>query len=723
VRARLVEATAVTLAYAAVASFATWPLVRDPLGGFYGFGNDNWGGIPFLGWLHDAYLGPTSASFIPEFQAPFGLAIPEYAIQPLDRVFALLFGGFDQGLGAYNLQIFVSFVLAGCTMYLFARYVTGSQLAAFVAGFAYTFSPFHLALALQYNALAGIQWIPLYLLALLVLLRSGRLLHAALAGAAFALVAAGSYYYTWFLAWFTPLVVAAVAFGAAIRFKSFDARQVLRLGVTRAAVAVGTALMLLTPLLFTSARAAGDAERSTLEHPLSEAVRYSARPWMLFVPPLDNPIVGDRVLGWVNAHLYDSPVYEQSLYIGYALLALVAIALLPLGMGRTVSALKRGFLVAGALAGGLIMMGPYLPLDPDYWRLWATPEQTTHLPSLGRVMFELAPVFRFFTRSYVLFSACLVGLGAIGFARLEHRLGPSLLRRGALAIGVVALMGLEYTNAPPHLWFSDKSPSWVSAVKKLPDDATIMHYPAAAAFSPRSLYYMFWQTKHRRSITQPAVEPAAQGFAAATISPDDSEAGRALHDAGVDFVVVHTNLPPQTTFPYQPILPPDAMPADAGSLNPWFTEASRTPDAILYRVLDSPRRITGAIARPTKGFGAAEPEGGTTARWLEKPRGELAVTVSGPKRELTFRLETASFAQPRRVAIQLDDRPVGAIDVPVTYESFAAELGVVTAGRHTITLIPMPGPQSIAEATGQDDPRSVSIRIRGPVKLETPERR
>jgi hypothetical protein len=52
-RARLLEATAVLLAYTAVAVFATWPVARDPLGGFYGFGNDNWGGIPYLGWIHD----------------------------------------------------------------------------------------------------------------------------------------------------------------------------------------------------------------------------------------------------------------------------------------------------------------------------------------------------------------------------------------------------------------------------------------------------------------------------------------------------------------------------------------------------------------------------------------------------------------------------------------------------------------------------------------------
>ena len=75
-RLRLLEALGVVTAYTAVGVFATWPLARDPLGGFYGFGNDNWGGIPYLGWLHDADVGSASSTLIPEFQAPFGLVIP-----------------------------------------------------------------------------------------------------------------------------------------------------------------------------------------------------------------------------------------------------------------------------------------------------------------------------------------------------------------------------------------------------------------------------------------------------------------------------------------------------------------------------------------------------------------------------------------------------------------------------------------------------------------------
>ena len=164
--------------FTAVAVFATWPLARHPLGGISGFGNDNWGGIWIYDWLHKAYWGPEARGFSPDVQFPFGWDLPTQVIQPFDRLYALLFGGFGDGLGAYNLQIFLSFVLSGCTMYVLARHVTGSPLAAALAGFIYTFSPFHLAQAMQYGALASIQWIPLFLLAFLLVLREPKLRYA-----------------------------------------------------------------------------------------------------------------------------------------------------------------------------------------------------------------------------------------------------------------------------------------------------------------------------------------------------------------------------------------------------------------------------------------------------------------------------------------------------------------------------------------------------------------
>jgi hypothetical protein len=726
-RAAVFEALAVLVAFTGVAMFATWPLVVHPLGGFYGFGNDNWGGMPYFDWLHHAYLGSGKASVDPHLQAPFGLDIPQLAIQPMDRLFSLVLGGFGNGLGAYNAQIFLSFVLAGCTMYLLARYITGSKLAALVAGIAFTFSPFHLSLAMQYNALASIQWIPLFLLALIVLLCRRRRRDAVLAGAAFALVAVTSYYYAWFVAWFTLLVVGYFLAAAVVRRRRQPPASraplgpSVRLMLARTALSVGVAIVLAGPLLVPSVQGAARAGSAAIEHPIGEAVRYSARPWLFFIPPQDNPIVGDHVRPWVVQHLFDSPVYEQSIYLGYTLLALAVVALWP---SRRRSDLPerlrfaRGIFAVGAVVGLLFTLGPYLPLTSSYWRLWATPGATAHLPSFPWIMFHLGPVFRFFTRAFVLVSACLAVLAAIGLARIERRSFMTPVRSILLTAAVVFLIGAEFANAPPHHWYSAKAPPWVQAVKRLPAGASIVEYPLATANSPRSLYYMFWETKHRRATVNPQVTPQAEALGTTISSPDDPATGKALHRAGIDYAVVHTRLPPQTTVPYQPELPDDSLSADTGALNPWFRVAARTPDAVVYRVLGAPHRTAGALARIASGFSFHEQEGAYGARWLQEPSGTLTLYVTGRRRQLGLLLTVTSFAQPRGVTVRLDGHVLAAFGVPASgYITRAVPLGAPAPGTHTIELSTRPGPQSVHATTGSPDTRFVSIRLREPVQV------
>ena len=369
-------------------------------------------------------------------------------------------------------------------------------------------------------------------------------------------------------------------------------------------------------------------------------------------------------------------------------------------------------------------VGPYIPLERGYWRNWQMLDATSHVPSLGWLMFELGPVFRFFTRAFVLVSACLALLAAIGFARLARLPWMTRGRSVALAVLAIALIGFEFSNAPPHVWYSADKPPWVDAVRRLPAESSVVDYPIAPAFTPRSLYYMFWQTKHRRQTANPYVDPEAAAFSASVATIDDPATGQALRQRGMDYVVVHTRLPSQTRVPYQPQLPDDSLPADAGSLNPWLALAERTADAVIYRVLDRPRRSSGAVARFGDGFGSREQEGGLGARWLEKPTGTMVVFVSGKPRPLRLVLTASSFAQRRRVVVRTGGTTIGAFTaVPGSYITRPIALGELSAGRHLVDVSALPGPQSISDVTGSADPRSVSIRVRDPLIVDTAQQR
>ena len=66
---------------------------------------------------------------------------------------------------AYNLMFLANFVLAGVGMYLLVLHITRRRVAAFVAGVAFAFAPYHMA-SLAHLQLLSIGWLPLLALVL-----------------------------------------------------------------------------------------------------------------------------------------------------------------------------------------------------------------------------------------------------------------------------------------------------------------------------------------------------------------------------------------------------------------------------------------------------------------------------------------------------------------------------------------------------------------------------
>src|SRR5205814_2632027 len=138
------------LAYLALAIVLTWPLARglgrhapgdfgDPL-------LNTW----ILSWDADHLLGALTGrvSALAEYwhaniyhPHPYALAYSDHltaqAVQILP-VYALT----GNPLLCYNVLFLSTFVLSGTGLFLFARELTGSRLAAFVAGLAFAFAPY-----------------------------------------------------------------------------------------------------------------------------------------------------------------------------------------------------------------------------------------------------------------------------------------------------------------------------------------------------------------------------------------------------------------------------------------------------------------------------------------------------------------------------------------------------------------------------------------------------
>lgn len=107
----------------------------------------------------------------------------------------------------FNTVFLLGFVLSGYTMYLLARYCTGNQYAAFVAGVFYAFLPYrfhHLSHPHMFNTI----WIPLTFLFFDKFLRSREKKHCALFGLFFVLSVLSSWYLGLYLAALLPIYLA-----------------------------------------------------------------------------------------------------------------------------------------------------------------------------------------------------------------------------------------------------------------------------------------------------------------------------------------------------------------------------------------------------------------------------------------------------------------------------------------------------------------------------------
>jgi len=107
----------------------------------------------------------------------------------------LLVDGYRGPLLSYNLATMSTFVLSGWFMYLLAYKLTSSKFASYIAGIIYSFSTYHFISADTSLNLAAMEWLPLFMYALLCYLEEGRPRHAFLAGFAFGAQLFCDYFY------------------------------------------------------------------------------------------------------------------------------------------------------------------------------------------------------------------------------------------------------------------------------------------------------------------------------------------------------------------------------------------------------------------------------------------------------------------------------------------------------------------------------------------------
>jgi hypothetical protein len=189
----------------------TFPLIRRFSTHFFADAGDGLQNVWNMWWVNKAIIellqNPWHTNFL---HYPYGISLLGHTLNPFNGLIGIPMQRVLSLTQAHNVVIIFSFVAAGVTTFLLAYYLTRAYWPSLIAGFIFSFSPFHFAHAEGHMQMVALEWIPLFLLFWIMLLtRPSVRLGLAAALALFLVLLCDYYYFLYtvltafiFLVWF-----------------------------------------------------------------------------------------------------------------------------------------------------------------------------------------------------------------------------------------------------------------------------------------------------------------------------------------------------------------------------------------------------------------------------------------------------------------------------------------------------------------------------------------
>jgi hypothetical protein len=514
------EAALVVFAFACLSTIATFPLVLHLGRALPGDLGDPLFSSWVLGWdaerLRHGLSGIWDAPIL--FPSRYTLAFAEHLLGIAIFVAPVIWVSGNPIL-AYDVAFLLTFVLAGCGMYLLARELSGRRDVAFLAGLAFACSPMR-ALHVSHLQVLAWGWMPIALWGLHRYFSRRSTAALAIFAVAFTIQALSNGYFLYFLALAAAFVVAfeltSRPWGRADRLRALAVLAVAAAGILLVIGAVAFAYI---------------AVREQY------GVRRPYRDWMLFSADVRSYVSVPATVrlwsGWLNG----DPTPERQLFPGLVVSMCAAAALWP-GRARARIAWLYGGIAATAF---VLSLGP----EPAVW--------SHRLPAVGPFLWFARIVpgvdgLRVPARIGVLVLLALSALAALGLSRLLAHMSPRRRIVAVVALGVAIFAegwAVPVTMAPfdargraadrgAYRWLAEQPPG---AAIELP----IVDW----AIAP-TLTYQYATLTHGHPIVNgySGYGSPLQEFLGGAASPlnDPGRIGEALdllRAVGVRYVVVH----------------------------------------------------------------------------------------------------------------------------------------------------------------------------------------
>jgi hypothetical protein len=509
----------------------TWPLIikiKTHLIGFHGT-DEPFSALWTFWWQKYAWLNGLPRYVYSLKAAPFNISLYPVSAFPLWEFINKWLTILINNVAAYNIEALFSFVIAGLTMYYLVKNITNNVYSAILSGIIFTFCPYHFIRAWQHLGLSQIQWMPLYLLSLFVLVKRLNIISAFFAAICYYLIFSFDLYYAYFMFIVTVLFILFFLF-----FSDSGTKDKIRRVKSMLLMALLT-LMLVSPSLFAiykgiQCRAKGGVKAEYGDiRPFNDLFTQSSKALSYFLPAPDHPIFGKLTEQFVGTQIYGTSFTEHVLYVGWIPLILAFVAFRAWRKKRELKTSEKfyiGFFVFLAIAAWLFS-------QPPWWKFFGI---KIYLPSF--FMYKIAPMFRAYCRFGIV---VLLGIAVLAGFGLKYLTGRFKSNRTKAVITAVAcgMVIFEFWNWPPFKIIDvSRVPGAYYWLKTQPGDFTIAEYPLD--LEGDDIDYLFCQTKHEKRMINGTIPGTYPNRVSKTIAKlSDPHTAGILKWMGVKYVLVH----------------------------------------------------------------------------------------------------------------------------------------------------------------------------------------
>lgn len=669
--------------YLLIALVVTFPLVLHFGSALPGDGKDAWQNYWDYWWLRTALAAGHNPYRTPLLYAPYGVPLYLHTLNPFNGLVTLPIGVIFGPTAAYNSVVILSLTLTAFFASLLVGHVGSGRRAGFIGGIIYAFGSYHLSHLLGHANLLASEWLPAYILALVVATDArgrARLLAALAALAALLLLTFCDWQYVLFAGVFTAC------------YAVYHALARRSLAPLATAVAVGGGwLVVAAPLLLATARELRDtaADRPAV----LGAENFSADLLSFFVPsPLQTwwGAWAERAGGLAVA-----PAVERGVFLGVLPLLLAACGL---WLGRR----RATFWALFALLCFVLALGPVLQVAGHPFGDVPLPYRLLQaIPGVN-----VARVPARFALLVTLGLAILAGLGLVGLRARFLRLDTGASRLVVTPLLALALLA-EHLAVPYPLTMVEEPPFYRQLAASA-EAGTILELP----FSLTRSTSLFGQTIHGRPIiggylSRPLAYPLLDlpPFADPASTRDDfvpaadpAVGSWSLRLAGVRWIVVLLDDPKLNRAEIAAFLRDYAAPT------PLYTDARM----VVYRPKEV--GVPGFYLRPEAGW--YQPESladRRRMRWLPRSATLDAWSMADDVQGGTLRFEAWSFNRPRRLVLSVDGHDAGEwlVAEPKVYALPVS----LAPGEHRIEFRTPDEPERPARVVGGTDDRLIAIGV------------